>query len=160
MTLCGDQTHDPAANVASLNGQDRFSTVTKPSVAVPGRRLLVIDDQPGITRVVTLIATRMGIETKSVNLPNQALDAFLTFRPHVVMIDMIMPEKDGIDVLNEILLTGIAAHILLTSGFSDNYLRLAEALAKFHDNASCSVLRKPFRRNELVAELNRHMAVL
>ena len=50
---------------------------------------------------------------------------------------MIMPEKDGIDVLNEILLTGIPVKVVLTSGYSDSYLRLAEGVAKFHDNRTC-----------------------
>ncbi len=63
---------------------------------------------------------------------------------------MIMPEKDGIDVLNEILLTGLPVKVVLTSGFSDSYLRLAEGVAKFHENPDVSVLRKPFRRQELV----------
>jgi len=39
---------------------------------------------------------------------------------------------------------------VLTSGFSDSYLRLAEGVAKFHENPNVSVLRKPFRRDELV----------
>jgi hypothetical protein len=36
------------------------------------------------------------------------------------MLDMIIPEKDGIDLLNEILLTGIPVKIVLTSDFSDS----------------------------------------
>ena len=53
-------------------------------------------------------------------------------------------------MLNEILLTGIPVKVVLTSGFSDSYLRLAEGVAKFHENENVSVLRKPFRREELV----------
>ena len=68
----------------------------------------------------------------------------------VLMLDMIMPEKDGIDVLNEVLLTGIPVKVVLTSGFSESYLRLAEGVARFHDNPNVSVLRKPFRREELM----------
>ena len=71
------------------------------------------------------------------------------------MLDMIMPEKDGIDVLNEILLTGIPVKVILTSGFSDSYLRLAEGVARFHDNEDVSVLRKPFRREELITLLQK-----
>ena len=119
------------------------------------RKLLVIDDQPGITRVVKLIANEMGIETEGVNLPARALDTFLIFRPDIVMIDMIMPEMDGIEILNEILLTGCQAHVILTTGFGEGYLRLAEALARYHDHERYSILRKPFRRDELADELNR-----
>jgi hypothetical protein len=50
-------------------------------------------------------------------------------------------------------LTGIPVKIVLTSGFSDSYLRLAEGVAKFHENEDVSVLRKPFRREELVTLL-------
>jgi len=114
------------------------------------QKLLVVDDQSGITKVVEMIAKQLGLQARSVNSPAQAVDVFLAFKPHVLMLDMIMPEKDGIDVLNEILLTGIPVKVVLTSGFGEAYLRLAEGVAKFHDNPNVSILRKPFRREELV----------
>jgi two-component system response regulator MtrA len=118
------------------------------------KKLLVIDDQSGITKVVELIAKELGLNTRSLNNSSEATEVFIAFKPDVVMLDMIMPEKDGIDVLNEILLTGIPVKVILTSGFSDSYLRLAEGVAKFHANDQVSILRKPFRRDELVTLLN------
>jgi two-component system, OmpR family, response regulator MtrA len=117
------------------------------------KKLLVIDDQTGITKVVELIAKQLGLNARALNNSSQATEVFIAFKPDVVMLDMIMPEKDGIDVLNEILLTGIPVKVILTSGFSDSYLRLAEGVAKFHDNEHISILRKPFRREELIALL-------
>jgi DNA-binding NtrC family response regulator len=117
------------------------------------KKLLVIDDQTGITKVVELIARQLGLNARSLNSSSQATEEFIAFMPDVVMLDMIMPEKDGIDVLNEILLTGLPVKVILTSGFSDSYLRLAESVAKFHDNEQVSILRKPFRRDELVTLL-------
>jgi CheY-like chemotaxis protein len=125
------------------------------AIAMP-KKLLIIDDQAGITRVVGLIAQQLGLDFKAVNSAAAAVDEFIGYRPDIVMLDMIMPEKDGIDVLNEILLTGIKSRIVLTSGFSDAYLRLAEGVAKFHDSDQVSVLRKPFRRDELMAMLKAH----
>jgi CheY-like chemotaxis protein len=118
------------------------------------KKLLVIDDQSGITKVVELIAKQLGLIARSLNNPSEATEVFIAFKPDVVMLDMIMPEKDGIDVLNEILLTGIPVKVILTSGFSDSYLRLAAGVAKFHANDQVSILRKPFRRDELVTLLN------
>lgn len=118
-----------------------------------GKKLLIIDDQAGITRVVGLIAEQLGMEFKALNNSITATETFISYKPDVLMLDMIMPEKDGIDVLNEILLTGIPARIVLTSGFSDAYLRLAEGVAKFHDTDAVSILKKPFRREELIAKL-------
>jgi CheY-like chemotaxis protein len=119
------------------------------------KKLLVIDDQAGITKVVEMIARQLGITTRTLNNSSQATETFIAFKPDILILDMIMPEKDGIDVLNEVLLTGIPVKVVLTSGFSDSYLRLAEGVAKFHDNPDVSVLRKPFRRDELVELLRR-----
>jgi CheY-like chemotaxis protein len=114
------------------------------------KKLLVIDDQTSIAKVVGLIAGQVGLEVRTLNDPVVAIETFLEFQPDIVMLDMIMPEKDGIDVLNEILLTGIPTRVVLTSGFSNAYLRLAEGVAKFHDSNQVSVLKKPFRREELM----------
>jgi CheY-like chemotaxis protein len=122
------------------------------------KKLLVIDDQAGITKVVEMIARQLGLDARSLNSSAQATDVFIEFKPDILMIDMIMPEKDGIDVLNEVLLTGLPVKVVLTSGFSESYLRLAEGVAKFHDNPNVSTLRKPFRREELVQLLTQLMA--
>jgi CheY-like chemotaxis protein len=103
--------------------------------------------------MIELIARQLGLNVRTLNSSLQATEVFMAFKPDVLMLDMIMPEKDGIDVLNEVLLTGIPVTIILTSGFSDAYLRLAAGVAKFHDNENVSILRKPFRREELVALL-------
>src|SRR5690349_14609989 len=115
------------------------------------KKLLVIDDQTGITKVVEMIARQLGLDTRSLNNSVEATETFIAFKPDILMLDMIMPEKDGIDVLNEILLTGIPVKVVLTSGFSESYLRLAEGVAKFHDNPNVTSLRKPFRREELMS---------
>ena len=117
------------------------------------KRLLIVDDQAGITKVVGLIARQLGMEFKALNSSLTATEEFIDYRPDVLILDMIMPEKDGIDVLNEVLLSGIPARIILTSGYSDAYLRLAEGVAKFHDSGQVSILKKPFRRDELTTLL-------
>ena len=117
------------------------------------KRLLIVDDQAGITKVVGLIARQLGMEFKALNSSLTATEEFIDYRPDVLILDMIMPEKDGIDVLNEVLLSGIPVRIILTSGYSDAYLRLAEGVAKFHDSGQVSILKKPFRRDELTTLL-------
>src|SRR5579863_8985799 len=119
------------------------------------KKLLVIDDQTGVTKVVEMIARQLGLNVRSLNSSALATETFISFKPDVLMLDMIMPEKDGIDVLNEVLLTGLPVKVVLTSGFSESYLRLAEGVAKFHDIPNVSILRKPFRREELIDLLSR-----
>jgi CheY-like chemotaxis protein len=117
------------------------------------KNLLVIDDDIGITQVISYIATGLGYEVKAVTDSTLVAGTFLEFKPDVVLLDLVMPEKDGIDVLNEILATGIQSRIIVMTGHGDGYLRLAEGLAKFHGNDPLSVMRKPFRRNDLVSLL-------
>jgi len=119
------------------------------------RKLLMIDDDAGVTKVVAMIAAGLEIEFKALNRSANAIGVFRDFQPDIVILDMIMPGKDGIEVLNEIMLSGLPTRIVLTSGLSDGYLRLAEGVAKFHGDDRTSILRKPFRRQTLVELLNR-----
>ncbi len=113
------------------------------------RKLLVVDDQVGLTRVISMVAEELGYETRVANTPMIATELYVSFRPDVVILDMIMPEKDGIDVLNEMLLTGVRSRLVLTSGLSESFLRLAEGVARFHEIDRVEILRKPFKRDEL-----------
>lgn len=146
MRAC-DASHAAAGSAANADASD-----TSPMAAQPRdrRRLLVIDDQAGVTRVVNLIASELGWEVRVVNDPTIATEAFIAFRPDTVILDMIMPEKDGIDVLNEILLTGLPSRLIVTSGLSAGFVRLARGVAEFHHVDGVTELRKPFRRADLL----------
>ena len=116
-------------------------------------RLLVVDDDVRMTRFVALTAMQLGLDTTQINAPRQALEAFISHRPDVTLLDVFMPELDGIDVLHEILLTGIPTQIILTSGGDEGLLKVAREAAQFHGVLDAIVLAKPFRRTELLAAL-------
>ena len=118
------------------------------------KRLLVVDDNISLTRIVALTADTLGIRTVQVNDPTCALDTFVAFRPQLVILDIFMPEQDGIDVLNEVLLTGVPTQVVLTTGDGEDLLRLAQDTIQFHGRAEAPVLQKPFRRAELVEVLS------
>jgi len=117
------------------------------------KKLLIIDDQRGIASVVGQVAQAMAFEVEILTNSIDATEVFLAFQPDIVVLDMIMPGKDGIDVLNEILLTDIPTRIVLVSGAGNAYLKLGQSIAHFHGNDQVTVLAKPFRRAELIAAL-------
>ena len=78
-------------------------------------RLLVIDDNRGIAKVMGRIAEHVGVDLRIIYDPMLAVEGFVALKPDVVLLDLVMPEKDGIDVLEEILQTGIPAEIILAS---------------------------------------------
>jgi two-component system response regulator MtrA len=116
-------------------------------------RLLIVDDDSRLTRIVSLTATQFGMETMQINRPAEALDAFVSFRPDVVLLDVFMPELDGIDVLHEVLLANIPTRLILTSGSGEELLSVARDAARFHGVDDAIVLAKPFRRRDLPAAL-------
>jgi hypothetical protein len=73
-----------------------------------------------------------------------ATAAVIEFRPDGLVLDLIMPEKDGPDMLNEVLVINPSVRLVLSSGFGDSHLRLGDARSKFHRDNGAEILRKPF----------------
>ncbi len=113
-------------------------------------RLMVVDDSAGIANVIGLAAKQLGMEFLMVDDPLEAVERCIEYRPDILVLDMIMPGKDGIDVLRDILSRDIPSKIVLTSGFGETYLRLARGVAAFYGAADPVLLPKPFRRQELI----------
>jgi DNA-binding NtrC family response regulator len=120
--------------------------------AIP-KKLLVVDDEAGICTVVTCVAGALGLSTRVIREPSDAIEAFVDFAPDAVLLDMIMPGKDGVDLLHEMLLAGVPAKFILMSGYGETFMRLAKGVAAFHGVAQPATLNKPFRREALVALL-------
>jgi CheY-like chemotaxis protein len=117
-------------------------------------RLLIVDDHAGMTMSIRVVAESLGFECRVVNQPDEAVPAFLAFRPDVLLLDMMMPETDGIDVLGEILRTDVESRFILTSGYGEGFLRLGERMVKGRRGQPVRLLRKPFRREQLVEVLS------
>lgn len=64
------------------------------------KRILVIDDERGFTKMVKLnLETAGEYEVKIQNNPLDALQSALDFKPDAILVDVIMPELDGPDVV-------------------------------------------------------------
>ncbi len=109
----------------------------------PARRVLVIDDEASFCRFMARMITSLGYE---VTTTCQAKCAYLDElkEPDIVFIDMVMPEMDGIQVLEVLADYKVKAAIVLMSG-ADTSLSKAEAFAKRADLRLIGVLHKPFR---------------
>jgi CheY-like chemotaxis protein len=114
------------------------------------KRLLVIDDQIRTCTVIARVAAGLGLDTRAIQEPLKATEAYIDFAPDVVLLDMIMPEKDGVDLLHEMLLIGLPTKFILMSGYGVSYMHLARAAAAFHGVEQPAVLSKPFRQAVLV----------
>jgi CheY-like chemotaxis protein len=113
----------------------------------PARRVLVIDDEAAFCRFMARLISGLGYE---VTTTCQAKCAYLDElkEPDIVFIDMMMPDMDGIEVLNILADYKIKSAIVLMSG-ADHSLDKAEAFAKKADLRLIGVLHKPFRLNDV-----------
>jgi len=113
----------------------------------PARRVLVIDDEAAFCRFMARLISGLGYE---VTTTCQAKCAYLDElkEPDIVFIDMMMPDMDGIEVLNILADYKIKSAIVLMSG-ADHSLDKAEAFAREADLRLIGVLHKPFRLNDV-----------
>ena len=109
----------------------------------PARRVLVIDDEAAFCRFMARLISSLGYE---VTTTCQAKCAYLDElkEPDIVFIDMVMPDMDGIAVLEVLAQYKIKSAIVLMSG-ADTNLAMAETFAKEVDLRLIGVLHKPFR---------------
>ena len=64
-----------------------------------------------------------------------------------------MSGKDGIAALQQMIGSAVPAKLIVVSGYSGAYLRLAQGVAKFHGLPPLAILLKPFRQEDLIAQL-------
>ena len=106
------------------------------------QKILVIDDDPLVRRTIGRVLARSGYETLSAADGYEGLVLFQREQPSVVITDIIMPDKEGIETILEIRRLSPEAQIIAVSGGARSgncdYLEIA---AKF---GASEVLTKPF----------------
>jgi two-component system KDP operon response regulator KdpE len=69
---------------------------------VSGARILVVDDEPAIVRAVELNLRRHQFQVNSVRSGQAALEAYTRVRPDLVLLDLGLPDLDGLQVIRSI----------------------------------------------------------
>ena len=78
-------------------------------------KILVVDDDLNIAELLCLYLNKEGYETKQAHAGRKALEAFAAFSPHLVMLDLMLPEMDGYQVCREIRKISAVPIIMLTA---------------------------------------------
>jgi two-component system, OmpR family, response regulator len=61
-------------------------------------RVLVVDDEPNIVDVVSMALRFQGFTVESAGTGHDALAAVTAFRPHLMLLDVMLPDMEGFDV--------------------------------------------------------------
>ncbi|MCB5271327.1 MAG: response regulator [Candidatus Cloacimonetes bacterium] len=115
-------------------------------------KILVIEDEDSFRNVLVKMLTKAGFDVQQAGDGNQALEVCAEFRPDLVLTDIIMPDKEGLETIQELLEINPKLKIIAMSGGGrfgpDSYLPLAEKLG------AKATLQKPFMREEMIATIN------
>jgi len=117
-------------------------------------RLLAIEDNKDIADMVCRAAAEAGFEVRSADGTN-AISIYDSFLPHVIMLDILMPQMDGLEFLQFLQTQESQAHIIILSGSSESYRKIAENLGTASGLNIEGNLSKPFRIVEMRTILER-----
>jgi CheY-like chemotaxis protein len=109
-------------------------------------RILIVDDEPGLVRLLSLMLNRTDrYEVMSVMDATQALQTVVRFKPHLVLLDWVMPKITGGEV---------AGQIRADSRVSETPILFLSAIVMKRDGcgevAGFPAIAKPIRLNELL----------
>jgi len=117
-------------------------------------RLLAVEDNQGIADMICLVAKEAGFVTQSI-AGTAMMAAYESFRPDVIVLDILMPDMDGIEVLQFLKDRGCRARIVILSGSEELSRRIAGTLGAAAGLAIDANIPKPFRVNEMRAVLEK-----
>ena len=110
-------------------------------------RVLVVDDDAALAEMLTIVLRNEGFEPRVCPTGDRAISDFREFRPDVVLLDLMLPGKDGIDVCREIRAESGVPIVMLTAK-SDTI----DVVVGLESGADDYVV-KPFKPKELVARI-------
>src|SRR5690348_3265687 len=110
-------------------------------------RVLVVDDEPQITRVLRTVLSSQGYQVRTAAEGEAALASFTEFRPELVITDLFMPHMDGLELCRRIRSMSTVPIIVLSVKGEER--SKVEAL----DSGADDYVTKPFGIDELMARV-------
>lgn len=95
----------------------------------PRPRVLVVDDDPPTRRAMDQLLRSWGLETRSVGTVSAAL-AGMDWDPGCVVLDLMLPDGSGVEVLEHIRSNSLPAKVVVATGTSDTALIAAATLLR------------------------------
>ena len=114
-------------------------------------RILVIDDEPQITRVLRAALSAQAFDVRIANDPEEGLRTFQEWRPDLVITDLMMPGMTGVDLCRAIRSVGPTPVLVLS--VRENERSKVEAL----DAGADDYVTKTFSIQELLARVRAHL---
>lgn len=112
------------------------------------RKILIVDDEPGIRNLVSAYLRKEGYEIYEADDGNKAVKAAHAFKPDLIILDIMLPGMNGLEVLAQIRRESQAYVIFLTARTEETDRIVGLSVG------GDDYVTKPFSPKELVARVN------
>lgn len=116
-------------------------------------KLLIVDDQPGIRRLLLEVFTDEGYEVNVATNGNEALEKAKEVKPAVILMDMKMPGMDGIGALKELKELELADRVIMMTAYGE-----LELVTKAKELGAFAYVTKPFDIIKLCEMVSNYIA--
>ncbi|HUN88406.1 MAG TPA: response regulator transcription factor [Terriglobales bacterium] len=114
-------------------------------------RILVVDDEPQITRVLRTTLVAQGYELRVANDGEMALEIMKDWQPDLIITDLAMPEINGVELCRRV--RAVSQLPIIVLSVRDQERQKIEAL----DAGADDYITKPFSMNELLARVRANL---
>jgi CheY-like chemotaxis protein len=115
-------------------------------------KILIVDDNQDLAFLIKCMLEDEGYEVRSAENGKDGYSTYLLFNPDLVLTDIQMPEKNGLELIREIRCQNPEIKTIYMSGdLSPYWTPLEEEKEKHH----AGILEKPFSKHELISLLPR-----
>jgi DNA-binding NtrC family response regulator len=122
-----------------------MTTVTKKKY-----RVLAIDDEPSVTEWLKILLEHEGYEVRTALIGTRGEEIFKTWKPDVVILDMLLPDVDGLDLLRRFKQVHTEPEVIMATGHG-SVQKAVEAMKA----GAFEFTEKPIEAEALIAKIER-----
>ena len=121
---------------------------------MPAGKILVVDDEPEVRKLMELFLTDRGYQVRMAENGRQGLTEIDGFAPDVVLLDMHMPEMDGLETLKHLATRWPGLPVIMVTVNED-----VETTSQMLQAGAADYVPKPFNLDYLEQAINIQLSV-
>ncbi|MFX3631974.1 MAG: response regulator transcription factor [Candidatus Pristimantibacillus sp.] len=112
------------------------------------KKILIVDDEPSISMLIEFNLKLAGFDVRCVADGEAVFDILKSFRPDLIVLDLMLPKMDGIQVCRELRKQNNAVPIVMLTALQD----ITDKITGL-DNGADDYMTKPFSPQELISRI-------
>ena len=124
------------------------------AVDLSKKKVLIVDDMENIRMMLTLVCEEVGCQIETANNGQQAFRAITRNEYDLILLDIMMPEWDGVTTIKGLDFYNVNPKIIVISGYISEELR--EELSEIE--LVNAIVNKPFKINDMRELITKHLS--